>query len=117
VYGAKRPLLPVYVIGLVTRPGSFPYPTNQELRVLDALSLAGGCSNGLAEDILVIRRLPGAKEPARIAVSLHAAKNGQDNMMLAPGDTVSVEQTPATAALDAVKSVFHIGMGANVTWF
>ena len=116
VYVAKRTLLPVYVIGLVTRPGSFPYPTNQEMRVLDALSLAGGCSNGLAEDILVIRRLPGAKEPVRITVSLDAAKNGRDNMMLAPGDTVSVEQTPATVALDAFKSIFHIGMGANVNY-
>jgi polysaccharide biosynthesis/export protein len=115
VHVEKRTLLPVYVIGLVARPGSFPYPTNQEIRVLDALSLAGGCSNGLAEDILVIRRLPGQKEPVRIAVSLHNAKNGRDNVILAPGDTVSVEQTAATATLDAVKSFFHIG--SNIALF
>ena len=45
VHVSKRTLPPVFVIGLVTKPGSFPYPTNQEIRVLDALSLAGGCSN------------------------------------------------------------------------
>ena len=33
VHVAKRTLPPVYVIGLVTRPGSFPYPLNQEIRV------------------------------------------------------------------------------------
>jgi polysaccharide biosynthesis/export protein len=114
---AKRNPPPLYVIGLVTKPGSFPYPLSQEVRVLDALALAGGCSNALAEDILVIRRLPGAKEPVRIAVSLQAAKNGRDNLALAPGDTVSVERTAATALLDAVNGVFRFSVGGNVAWF
>jgi polysaccharide biosynthesis/export protein len=114
---AKRTLLPVYVIGLVARPGSFPYPTNQEMRVLDALSLAGGCTNAFAEDILVIRRLPGEKEPARIAVSLNDAKNGQDNILLAPGDTVSVERTAATSVLEVLKTFFHLSLGSNIPIF
>jgi polysaccharide biosynthesis/export protein len=102
---------------LVTKPGSFPYPPNQDIRVLDAVALAGGCSNPLAEDILLIRRIPGAKEPVRIAVSLQGAKNGQDNVTLAPGDTVSVERTPATAVADVIQTFFHFGLGANVSWF
>ena len=114
---AKRNLLPIYVLGLVTKPGSFPYPLNQEIRVLDALSLAGGCSNPLAEDILLIRRLPGAKEPVRIAISLQAVKNGQDNLTLAPGDTVSVERTAATTMADLIQTFFRFGVGANVSWF
>ena len=65
VHVAKRTLPPVYVIGLVRKPGEFPFPPNQELRVLDALALAGGCSNPVAEDVLVIRHLPGA--PSRSA--------------------------------------------------
>ncbi len=113
----KRNLPPLYVIGLVTKPGSFPYPLNQEIRVLDALALAGGCSNPLAEDILLIRRLPGAAEPVRIAVSLQAVKNGRDNLALAPGDTVSVERTAATTAADIIQTFFRFGVGANVSWF
>ena len=105
------------MIGLVTKPGSFPYPLNQEIRVLDALALAGGCSNPLAEDILLIRRLPGAAEPVRIAVSLQAVKNGRDNLALAPGDTVSVERTAATTAADIIQTFFRFGVGANVSWF
>jgi polysaccharide biosynthesis/export protein len=115
VHVAKRTLLPVYVIGLVSKPGSFAYPPNQELRVLDALSLAGGCSNLAAEEILVIRRLPGAKEPARIGVSLHAAKNGRDNMVLAPGDTVSVERTATTSVVEVIQTFFRVG--TNFTLF
>ncbi len=64
VYVAKRNPPPINVIGLVTKPGSFPYPLNQQMRVLDALALAGGCSNAVAENILIIRRLPNARTGA-----------------------------------------------------
>jgi polysaccharide biosynthesis/export protein len=117
VHVSKRTLPPIYVMGLVTKPGSFPYPPNQEVRVLDALAMAGGCSNSLAEDILLIRRLPGAKEPTRIAISLQDAKNGQDNLTLAPGDTVSVERTAATAVLDTIQTFFRFSVGGSVSWF
>jgi polysaccharide export outer membrane protein len=117
VHVAKRTLLPLYVIGLVQKPGSFPYPPNQEVRVLDALALAGGCANPAAEEILIIRRLPSAPEPVRISVSLQAAKNGRDNLALAPGDTVSVERTPATAVVDIVQTFFRVALGGNLTWF
>ena len=79
--------------------------------------MAGGCSNPVAEDILLIRRLPGAKEPVRIAVSLQDAKNGRDNVTLAPGDTISVERTAATAFIDAIQTVFRFSVGGSVAWF
>jgi polysaccharide export outer membrane protein len=113
----KRTLPPVYVIGLVRKPGEFPFPPNQQLRVLDALALAGGISNPIAEDVLVIRHLPGAPEPVRIAVSIQAAKNGGDNLALAPGDTVSVEQTPATVVVDTVSTFFRVALGGTLSWF
>jgi polysaccharide export outer membrane protein len=117
VHVSKRTLPPVFVIGLVARPGSFPYPTNQEIRVLDALSLAGGCPNPAAEQIMVIRRGPSSPEPIRIAVSLQAAKNGRDNLTLAPGDTVSVERTAATAIIEVLQTIVRFSVGGNATWF
>ena len=117
VYVAKRTPKPVYVIGLVRKPGEFPFPVNQEIRVLDAIALAGGCSNPLAEDVLVIRRPPGRVEPIRISIGLQAAKQGQDNVALAPGDTVSVEQTPATAVIDFIQNFIRVGFGASMTMF
>jgi polysaccharide biosynthesis/export protein len=113
----KRTLPPVYVIGLVRKPGEFPFPPNQELRVLDALALAGGVSNSAAEDVLLIRHPPGAAEPVRIAVSIQAAKNGRDNLALAPGDTVSVEQTPVTVVVDTIQTFFRVSLGGSMTWF
>jgi polysaccharide export outer membrane protein len=84
---------------------------------LDALALAGGCSNPLCEDILLIRLVPNSKEPARISISLNDAKNGRDNITLAPGDTVSVERTAATAVMDALNSIFRVSVGGNMSWF
>jgi polysaccharide biosynthesis/export protein len=117
VHVAKRNPPPINVIGLVTKPGSYPYPLNQEIRVLDALALAGGCSNPLAEEILLIRRPAGAKEPLRIAVSLQGAKSGQDNITLAPGDTVSVERTAATAIMETIQTFFRFSVGGSLSWF
>jgi polysaccharide export outer membrane protein len=117
VYVAKRTPKPVYVMGLVRKPGEFAFPVNQEIRVLDAIALAGGCSNPLAEDVLVIRRPPGKAEPIRISVSLQAAKQGQDNVALAPGDTVSVEQTPITAVVDAIQTFVRVGLGASMSLY
>ena len=111
VYVAKRTLPPIHVLGLVTKPGEFPFPPNQELRVLDALAIAGGCSNPVAEKVLVIRHLPNRKEPIQIAVSIQAAKSGQDNITLAPDDTVMVEQTPETVVVDIMKSFIHFSFG------
>jgi polysaccharide biosynthesis/export protein len=117
VHVPKRILPPVYVIGLVRKPGEFPYPTNQEIRVLDALALAGGVSSPVAEDVVVIRKVAGASEPVRIAVSIQGAKNGGDNLPLAPGDTITVEQTPATVFVDTIQTFFRFSVGSSVSWF
>jgi polysaccharide biosynthesis/export protein len=119
VHVRKRTLPPVHVIGLVQRPGEFPYPTDREIRVLDALALAGGVSNPAAERLIVIRQLQGAAKPSQIAVSLQNAKSGPDNITLAPGDTVTVEHTAATTVVEIFKTVFHVGFGisSNATMF
>ncbi len=117
IHVSKRTLPPVYVIGLVTHPGEFPYPPDKKIRVLDALALAGGVSNSFAEDMLLIRHVPGQSEPVRIAVSLQDAKNGRDNIALAPGDTISVERTGATTFIDVIQTFVRFSFGGNLTWF
>lgn len=117
VHVSRRKLQPVHVIGLVQKPDEFEYPPDQQLRVLDALALAGGCSSPVAEKVLVIRQSPNGGEPIRIEVSIQEAKNGRDNLALAPGDIVSVEQTAATAAADIIKTFFRVSMGGTLSWF
>jgi polysaccharide export outer membrane protein len=117
VHVVKRTLKPVYVQGLVRKPGEFEYPVNQELRLLDALALAGGISNPIADQVLVIRQLPGQANPINVSVSVQEAKGGRDNLRLAPGDTVIVEQNAATALVDAVQTFFRIGFSASFPMF
>jgi polysaccharide biosynthesis/export protein len=93
------------VIGLVHKPNRYEFPVGKNMRLTDAIALAGGTSNQLANKVYVIRRREGA-EPMLVQTSLRRAKrDGSENMLLEPGDTVSVEHTPGTVFLDAIRTV------------
>jgi polysaccharide export outer membrane protein len=115
---SKRAPKPVYVIGLVTKPGEYKMPVNQNLQVLDALALAGDRSMQLADKVIVIRRLPDRPEPVRIEVSVSEAKaNGKANLVLSPGDIVSVEDTPVTMVTRAFMQIVRFSVGGGFTIF
>jgi protein involved in polysaccharide export with SLBB domain len=98
----KLDLMPVTVNGLVKTPGRFDYPVGKNMTVVEAVSLAKGMSNAAADKIYVIRRRPGTQEPGLIELSYkEAIRHGQENILLQPGDVVSVEQTPATRMMEA----------------
>jgi polysaccharide export outer membrane protein len=110
----KRAPTPIQVMGLVKQPGRHDYPVGQDLRVLDAIALAGGLRSSVADKVYVIRPIKNQIDPAVIQVSVRKAKrSGRSNLRLAPGDLVSVEQTPATVFLDAVQ-ILRLGFGANL---
>lgn len=102
----KRDPEPLHVMGLVRKPDRYEFPIAEDVRVTDAVALAGGVSPSVADKVYVIRRKPNASETAVIQVSLREAKrNSQANLRLAPGDVVSVEQTPATMFMEALNIV------------
>ena len=114
----KRDFQPIQVLGLVTKPGVFEMPANKNVHVLDAVALAGGVSTPWADKIHLIRTAPGGGEPAVIEISMREAKNqGQGNLLMAPGDTLSVEMTPTTVFMDTVKQFAHFTFGASVPIF
>ncbi len=117
VHVFKRELEPVAVLGLVTKPGTFEFPANRPLRVLDALAMAGGISNPVADKVILIRRPAGKPEPVTIGLSIQGAKSGPENLQLQPGDTISVERTPATVVVDLVQTFFRVGFAANIPGF
>jgi len=80
-------------------------PAGRDLRLLDALALAGGqtYSHWISNRIDVIRRVPGKNETVRIRTTIRAAKkNDADNILLSPNDIVSVEENLATFALSTL---------------
>jgi polysaccharide export outer membrane protein len=104
----------VHVTGLVRKPDQFAVPQNTDLRVLDAIAMAGGTTSPVADKVYVIRQSPEMPEPAVIKVSIADAKrNGKENLRLASGDLVSVESTVSTLMLESVSKFFRMAIGVN----
>ena len=76
-------------------------------------------ASGMAKSLRSAGGDLGSLESAAMHASaqLQAAKNGRDNLALAPGDTVSVERTPATAAVDIIQTFFRVSVGGTMSWF
>lgn len=107
----------VSVLGLVKSPGSFELPTSRETYLLDAIAKAGGTSLSVADRVLVTRRT-GDGSMITISSSISKAKeNGAANLLLTEGDIVSIEETPATVALDTIRTFFRIGFSSALPLF
>lgn len=110
----KRDPEPIFVQGLVRKPDRYEYPPAEELRLLGAISMAGGLSNTVADKVYIIRRKPNSTDTFVVNLKISDAKRNESaNLLLAPGDVVSVEQTPSTVMMD----VFHrlnLGVGATL---
>jgi polysaccharide export outer membrane protein len=114
----EKPPRTVHVLGKVQRPGHFELPDDHDLRMLDAVALAGGRTLQLADKIRVVRQVPGRSSPVVVKASVREAKRGGDaNLRLAPGDVVSVEETPATFAVETLRDLVRFGFSAAVPFF
>lgn len=101
----------VYVMGLVNRPGDFEIPPDDELRLLDALAMAGGRRLEVADRVSVTRRASQNGAPIIISASVREAQqNGAANLRLAAGDVVQVEETTMTFTLETLRNFVRLGV-------
>lgn len=111
----------IHVTGLVRKPDQFELPLDQDIRVLDAIAMAGGLKSAVADKVFVIRQSAAQDaggEPAVIEVSISKAKRqGAENLILGAGDLVSVESNMATAMVDTVEKFFRVSLGLTSTAF
>ena len=113
----KRDPEPLHVLGLVRKPDRYEFPIAEDVRVTDAIALAGGQSVSVADKVFVIRRKANGSDTAVIQVSLSEAKrNSKANLRLAPGDVVTVEQTPATVVMEAL-NIVRFGISSSLPLF
>lgn len=104
----------IHVTGLVRRPDQFELSDDQPIRLLDAIAMAGGADSPVADKVIVVRQRPSGEGPLVIDASMGKAKrNGRENLILMPGDLVSVESTLATATVGTLKDFFRITMGVS----
>ncbi|MBP62416.1 MAG: hypothetical protein CMJ62_12925 [Planctomycetaceae bacterium] len=111
----KKPKRFVHVIGLVKKSGQYEMPTEQELRLLDAIALGGGRTLELADKVHIIRRAPGQSTPVVIQASVRAAKrDNASNIRLAASDVISVEETTTTFVVGTVREFIRFGFSAAI---
>ena len=90
-YGNKL----VFVMGEVSKPGSYPIPTEKSLTVLEAISTAGGFTPIAAQDrTKVLRNVNGASVTFTIEVKAITQQGLKDkDMVLEPNDVIYVPQS------------------------
>src|SRR5262249_25121057 len=111
-----RKTKPIYVMGMVNKPGEYPMPVDRDIRVLEAIGLAGGVDRAsLPNKALVVRQRPDGDGIVAIRIDLNKAKkSNEENIRLMQGDTVSVEETPASFARGLLRNAVRVGLGANM---
>ncbi|MCH2202623.1 MAG: polysaccharide biosynthesis/export family protein [Fuerstiella sp.] len=105
----------IHVIGVIA-DRELEIPPGRNIRLLDALALAGGpaYSTWIANRVDIIRRVPGKDETIRIRASIRQAKKrDEQNLLLAPHDIVSVEENIATFALSALGGLAGLSTAAR----
>lgn len=110
----------VHVSGLVAKPDQFELTEDHDLRLLDAIAMAGGVTSSVADKAILIRRVSGRSDPVVIGVSISDAKrDGAENLILQSGDLISIEPTVATTVVETFNTLFRIslGLGGNLSLF
>jgi polysaccharide export outer membrane protein len=86
-YNSKK----VSVIGAVQKPGSLPW--TEGMKLVDAISLAGGFTSIADADHVLLTRIVGPHKTVTAAVSVDAITEGaQGDVPLQAGDTIKVDQ-------------------------
>lgn len=114
VHVEETPPRPIQVVGVI-RDSAVEVPSGRNIRLLDALTLAGGqqYSNWISDKVTIIRRVPERNETIRIRASIRRAKDSDsENLLLAPYDIVSVEENIVTFTLSTLSGLFGAGASA-----
>jgi polysaccharide export outer membrane protein len=111
----KKPPRKFSVIGLVNRPGQYEGLNDQDIRLLDAIAIAGGRRLELADKVRVFRTIDSSDQPIIIQASVREAKGGGPaNILLMAGDVVSVEETPLTFTIETLRGLVGFGFNSPV---
>jgi len=102
------------VMGLVKRPGVFPYPSSAKYNLLQAISFAGGVEEIADPRYVRVYRQDRSGQIVDAAFELKGSMPVSASMMLLkPGDVIAVEQTPRTHFNTIISSMIGIRFGAG----
>jgi protein involved in polysaccharide export with SLBB domain len=104
------------VMGLVNRPGNFPYPPNVRYNLMQALAFAGGLDQGAEPRYATVYRLNPDGAIVSAIFEIVNVKNGSRltealDIPIKPGDIVAIEHTPRTRTKLFLDRIFRINIG------
>lgn len=106
------------VIGLVEKPGNFPYPPGMQYSLMQALGLAGGIDKVAEPRYATVYRLMADGSIASAVFQIADANPTEIgkamNICLKPGDIVDVASTPRTRTNVFLRTRFGLNFGAFV---
>ena len=101
------------VLGLVSRPGNFPYPPTAEYNLAQAIAFAGGLDPVADPHYVTIYRLGEGGAVIRVPMKL-VERNELTNALntsVRPGDVVAVEHTGRTQMNTTINNLLRINAG------
>ena len=105
---------PIKVVGVINDQ-VVEVPAGQNVRLLDAITAAGGqtYSNWISDRLTITRYLPEENRTIRIRGSIRKARqDSKQNILLAPYDVVTVEENAFTFTLSTLSGLFNAGATA-----
>lgn len=105
------------VLGLVAKPGNFPYPPGAQYNLTQAIAFAGGLDPVAQPYYATIYRVQADGSVARAPFRLIDKDKFTDALgtLIRPGDVVAVENTPRTRFNTVIRELFRINAGVYVT--
>jgi len=105
------------VLGLVTKPGNYPYPPNARYSLMQAIGFAGGLEPSGDPRYATVYRLRGDGSIVSVVLPVVNVPKGPtladaSNTLVKPGDIVFVEHTPRTRTTQFLDRMFRITVGA-----
>ncbi len=105
------------VLGLVSKPGNFPYPPGARYNLTQAIAFAGGLDPVARPYYVTIYRLNEDGSVARAPFRLLQNDKFTEALgtPIRPGDVVAIENTPRTRLNTAVRDLLQINAGFYLT--
>ena len=105
---------PIQVVGVIKNQ-VVEVPSGQDVRLLDAVTMAGGqtYSNWISDRVTITRHVSDGSGTIRIRGSIRKARaDNSENIPLAPYDIVTVEENVLTFTLSTLSGLFGAGVSA-----
>lgn len=104
----------ITVVGLVRNSGAYPYPPNAKYTMIQAIAMAGGTDELADPQWAKVYRQDAEGHLVHVKYRItDLGPSGAGNVLLKPGDIVSVEHTARTQARVLLSQIVRAGVGVN----